>query len=28
MRPTWEKASALARDWGLKALADRLAALA
>ena len=28
MTPTWGEASALARDWGLKALADRLAALA
>jgi DNA polymerase-1 len=28
MTPTWARASALARDWGLKALADRLAALA
>jgi DNA polymerase-1 len=26
--PTWDKASALARDWELNALADRLAALA
>ncbi len=26
--PTWATAAALARDWGLKALADRLAALA
>lgn len=28
MTPTWDKAAALARGWGLKALADRLAALA
>jgi DNA polymerase-1 len=27
MRPAWAKGAALARDWGLKALADRLAAL-
>jgi len=27
-RPTWTKASALARDWGLNRLAERLAALA
>ncbi len=28
MAPTWAKGAALARTWGLKALADRLAALA
>ena len=28
MVPTWERGAALARDWGLKALADRFAALA
>jgi DNA polymerase-1 len=28
MAPDWAKGAALARDWGLKALADRLAALA
>ena len=27
-KPTWPKASALAREWQLKALAERLAALA
>ncbi len=27
MKPTWPEGAALARDWGLKALADRLAAL-
>ena len=26
-KPTWSKASALARDWGLNQLADRLAEL-
>jgi DNA polymerase-1 len=26
--PTWARGAALARDWGLKALADRLAVLA
>lgn len=28
MTPTWARGAALARDWGLKALADRLAVLA
>jgi len=28
MAPTWDRGAALARDWGLKALADRLAVLA
>jgi len=28
MTPTWDRGADLARDWGLKALADRLAVLA